>query len=377
MSLNLSIVAAKSEFISTTENKSLVTTNYDVYRMRLFLNEYRNSKMTYKSYKSIIFRFYLWVYHNKLTLDTLTRANIIAYYNFVSNPDPAWFGKSHKYENSKWRPFSKKLSVNSILLHMRIIRQMFKYLYHSDLLKQNILSCPIRQKPTTSHQYQTIRFLSSTELNLLENYISTLQTGTHKQQEFKANINLLFKLLYYTGCRKSELSNAKMSDLETTRNQVWMNIFGKGNKYGKIPVPIPLLQEIETYRKFHLLPSLFHRKSIETHIPLIIKSTTEPYQSVSSDWIYQTIKKICHRAANSQIDQLITNKLRLVSPHWFRHTSATMQLESGIDMRIVQNNLRHSSIQTTLRYLHTSNDYRYFETVSKFPKRLIVDNFFS
>lgn len=377
MSLNLSITAAKSVFISANEQISLITTNSDVYRIRLFLNEYRNSKMTYKSYKSIMFRFYLWVYHNKLTLDTLTRTNILAYYNFISDPDPTWFGKSHKYESPKWKPFSKKLSVNSILLHMRIIRQMFSYLFNIDLLEKNILSYPIHQKPITTDQYKSIRILLTSELNLLENYISALPTKSYKQQEVKARISLLFKLLYYTGCRKSELSNARMSDLEITRDQVWINVFGKGNKYGKIPVPIPLLQEIEKYRKFHLLPSLFHRKSIETHIPLIIKSTTKPYQSVSSDWIYQTVKKICHRAANLQVDPVIAYKMQLVSPHWFRHTSATTQLESGIDMRIVQNNLRHSSIQTTLRYLHTSNDYRYFETISKFPRKLIVDNFFS
>jgi len=43
---------------------------------------------------------------------------------------------------------------------------------------------------------------------------------------------------------------------------------------------------------------------------------------------------------------------RKITPHMFRHTAATMQLDLGVDLETVRENLGHSSIKTTQGYLH-------------------------
>jgi len=43
---------------------------------------------------------------------------------------------------------------------------------------------------------------------------------------------------------------------------------------------------------------------------------------------------------------------RKVTPHMLRHTAATMQLDLGVDLETVRDNLGHSSIKTTQGYLH-------------------------
>jgi integrase/recombinase XerC len=51
-----------------------------------------------------------------------------------------------------------------------------------------------------------------------------------------------------------------------------------------------------------------------------------------------------------------------VSAHWLRHTSATHQVDAGIDLRIVKENLRHSNLETTMLYQHTEADTSQLKT---------------
>jgi len=56
-----------------------------------------------------------------------------------------------------------------------------------------------------------------------------------------------------------------------------------------------------------------------------------------------------------QIIKIIGKKAGMswIHPHSFRHYSATNMLRAGVNIRIVQEILGHSSIKTTGRYLHT------------------------
>jgi len=60
----------------------------------------------------------------------------------------------------------------------------------------------------------------------------------------------------------------------------------------------------------------------------------------------------CRRAALSTAE-----KLRRASPHWMRHTPIHA-LERGVDLTIVRDNLRHTSLSTTSTYLHSDESKR-------------------
>lgn len=45
-------------------------------------------------------------------------------------------------------------------------------------------------------------------------------------------------------------------------------------------------------------------------------------------------------------------KLRVATPHWFRHTYATNLHDAGVDPRIIKTCLGHASLNTTMIYSH-------------------------
>jgi site-specific recombinase XerD len=64
----------------------------------------------------------------------------------------------------------------------------------------------------------------------------------------------------------------------------------------------------------------------------------------------QSIRLRLHRAAAA------AGLARRITPHMLRHTAATLLIETGVDIRIVQRLLGHSSIATTEIYTHVSDE---------------------
>ena len=159
-----------------------------------------------------------------------------------------------------------------------------------------------------------------------------------------------------------------MSDIKYSRTGWWLNVIGKGDKPGRVPIPDALFRALLRYRRFLGLSD--YPGQHDVRIALIVRSICN-YSKVSDEFIYRTVKSVCTGLSvelkmSDPVNSAIFSK---VTPHWLRHTSATHQVDAGIDLRVVQQNLRHSSISTTMHYQHTSNDHRFEETNIKFSTR--------
>lgn len=132
--------------------------------------------------------------------------------------------------------------------------------------------------------------------------------------------------LVLLGLRVSELVSMEWDDFHTDPmgTSVWLTVVnGKGRKEREVKVPDMLWNLLCSYRKEN-------GKSGKV-FPLT------PRQ----------VERIIENARKK------ANFSKKVTPHWLRHTNATLALLNGASLQQVQQTLGHSHINTTQRYIHT------------------------
>jgi integrase/recombinase XerD len=146
--------------------------------------------------------------------------------------------------------------------------------------------------------------------------------------------------VYACGLRLQEALNLEVSDIDSARMMIHVHR-GKGAKDRFVPLPRATLDTLRQHWRRHRHPRLlfpaYGRDSRSA------ASATQPMAISSVQGAF--------RAAKQQAG--ITK--RAVSVHTLRHCYATHLLEAGVNLRVIQKNLGHSSLETTMVYLHLTN----------------------
>lgn len=342
---------------------SISATN-DIDAIRTWLQEFVNSPNTAISYRQTAERFIMWLYIQEKTLKDVTREIVQEYQIFLQMPIPndLWCGSAKPRYHPEWKPFVKGLAQSSINLNLQILGSMFQYLIEAGYLQRNPFRL-IRERKKVKTEVE--RFLNTREWNYINEYIERMPQETEKQQIDYERTKWIFSLLYLTGCRRSEVVNARMADFVYKRHEWWFKVVGKGDKHGEIPVTNELLSALMRYRKAMKLPE--YPTSTETELAVIF-SKYGNLQPITDSMLYKIIKTVCGNLALElkSTDPASSFVIGKVSTHWLRHTSATHQVDAGIDIRTVKKNLRHSMLETTMKYQHTEESAQHKETLAKF-----------
>ena len=155
------------------------------------------------------------------------------------------------------------------------------------------------------------------------------------QKMFSVCDNLKHKvilgLLYSCGLRVSELINLKWQHID--RSRMVINIIAaKGDKDRQVGLPeniIPLLEKY--YLEYKCKPYVLEGQFKEQY---------------SSRSVLQVVKHLAEKAGLN----------KKVWTHLIRHCYGTHQVESGVDINLIQKILGHSNVKTTNIYLHTSHN---------------------
>ena len=142
----------------------------------------------------------------------------------------------------------------------------------------------------------------------------------------------ILELLYATGMRVGELTGLNIADVDLARGLA--RVTGKGNKQRVVPFGKEATIAINEWLEFG-------RPEIANVDDALFVGTRG--RRIDQRQVRRVVERAGQRAGVADI-----------SPHTLRHTAATHMLEGGADLRVVQEMLGHSSLQTTQIYTHVS-----------------------
>lgn len=362
------------EFANDDYNKelgtALIDANNDAEAIATFLDEYKQSPETLRSYAKEIERLLLWcIYVGKVNISSLRRNHLTQYQEFITNPLPQkiWCGpsvariKKDGSINSAWRPFVKGLGDNSKHKAMKILDSFFNYLVQTNYLTGNPLAVDRRRKRGQNSKPKIVdRYLELDEIQATLAALSEYPVDDDKSEFKVLRARYIILLLFYSGMRISESADHCMGNFLQRENYWFLRVIGKGKKLREIPVPDELKAALADFRLKSGLATSEPRFQEKT--PLIPMQNLT--QAISSRRIDQILKWAFSLGANMfEPDKpQKASKLRQASAHWLRHSYVTYLLDSGAPLKVAQENAGHSDIGTTMLYRHVAQTDRFEAT---------------
>ncbi|MEE2923895.1 MAG: site-specific tyrosine recombinase/integron integrase [bacterium] len=230
--------------------------------------------------------------------------------------------------------FNRGCKSSTILRKISSLRSFYNFLYKRSLIKTNWAS-----------------FLTSPKLEkhlpkfLFESEMQTILAEPLSESFADLRDYLIFEILYCTGLRVSELASLKVSMIRESDGKLVVR--GKGNKERLVFLGDSAKKCLQRY--------------------LVLRSSRSAGgQSEDALFLSQRDTALSIRGiqylVSSYLDKL--GIFKHISPHVLRHSFATHLLNSGADIRSVQELLGHSSLATTQVYTH----------ISKQKMREVVEN---
>ena len=222
---------------------------------------------------------------------------------------------------------TKSRKKSSVGRKLAALKGFFRYLVATHQIEKDpllLIHSPKQDKPLP-------KFLSVDD-------IFQLLGGIKIKNPLDVRDRAMLEVFYSTGVRVSELVGLSWSDVDFQLGIT--RVLGKGSKERIVPIGEVALQALRDY-------SVEVRKrwnlSCKGENPVFLNNRGG---RITTRSVARLVEKHL-RAAGIPVK---------VSPHGLRHTFATHLLNSGADLRVIQEMLGHASLSTTQRYTHLNLD---------------------
>lgn len=213
----------------------------------------------------------------------------------------------------------KKLKASTISRNVASMKAFFHYLVRSGMIQKDVSDC--LQAPRVTRNAPNV---------LTEEETESLLNGPSGDSDKEIRDLAMLRLLYSTGIRVSELIGLKLADVNM---QMGFLICREENKERMIPFDNQTREALYRY-----LSTVRDRMATNKAGDILFVSCLGAPMSRQGFW---------------KIIKYYTKKVGIakdITPHTLRHTFAAHLVESGADLKNVQELLGHSDISTTHIY---------------------------
>jgi integrase/recombinase XerD len=251
--------------------------------------------------------------------------------------------RSKRYSESTVTSYSEALKSFFVFYREKPIAEITNddvIVYNNDFILKNNLSASYQNQIVNAIKlfFQTVRDTKIMVDKIHRPKRAKLLPNVLSKEEVKLILNahsnykhrMMLSLIYSCGLRCGELLALKPVNIDSKRNIVLLKN-AKGKKDRIVPLSPFILEMLREYFKlFKPKTYLFEGKT--------------PGELYSEKSLQSVLKQALQKA----------NITKPVTLHWLRHSYATHLLESGTDLRYIQELLGHSSSKTTEIYTHVS-----------------------
>lgn len=223
----------------------------------------------------------------------------------------------------------QNLSAKTINHKMSSLRGFYRYLQNQEYINDN----PFLLVDSLKEPQRNPDFLYIDEMvALLDSIDITAPLGKRNKA--------MLELMYASGLRCREVVELTLAQIDFSRQLLL--IHGKGKKDRYVPFHDFAKECLQDYLETERL-ELMAKKHQEHHFVFVNK--------FGGQMTNRGIEDIVNRVTQNY------DPTKKIHPHTFRHSFATHLLQQGVDIRLVQKLLGHSSLSTTQVYTHVTNQH--------------------
>jgi integrase/recombinase XerD len=258
-------------------------------------------------------QFRIWMEHKRYSASTIkTYVDAISGFLSFIQPKPA----SEAGNEDMVRYVHEYIIANHYSFSMQNQAVNAMKLFYKEIIRARI-DIERLERPRREHKLPNV--LSKEEVKAI---LEALANPKHKA---------MLSLIYACGLRRSELLNLKPTDVDSKRGLLIIRQ-GKGRKDRVAPLPERITEMLREYYKGYR-PKIW------------LFEGQKGGEKYSAESLAKVLKNALSLAGNR----------KPVTLHWLRHSYATHLLESGTDLRYIQELLGHKSSKTTEIYTHVSS----------------------
>ncbi|WP_428253038.1 tyrosine-type recombinase/integrase [Gynuella sp.] len=338
------------------------------------------SEHTFIRFRSDVEKFLLWsFFFVEKPIDQYRKTDLLDYAEFFFKPPQTWISLKNVdkfvltggiYEiNPDWRPFrfiadDHETDKKKYRPSQQSLRAMFSALsaFYTHLMDEEyclgnpaIMAKKDCKRLVKDAQVRETKRLDQDQWRFL---LDTAQKMAQEDSIYERNLFLIacMKTMFL---RISELSERddwipSMSHFwQDDSKNWWLKIYGKGKKIRDISVPDSFLPYLERYRGWRGLSALPGRQE---RYPIVEK--IRGVGGMTGRQLSRLVHQVLEQAyfdMKAIAGEKQAQIFREVSPHWLRHTGASLEIERGRALKDVSEDLGHASMGTTdMIYVQTS-----------------------